>query len=238
MISVKVGKTIEKWFSSRLKRSDAIRFIHYKQFVSSPKKLGFIVHHKYTKVINLNQDREEIIGKLSKNCHEKIRKARKKGVSFEVDHDIPSVFLKYNEYAKLKNIRESYPSIDDSDDVFIATKAVYENRDCAIHVYIMDHEIKRVRLYKSMSIFTSDQSSSERNFIGMANRFLHLEGIYYFKNMGFSVYDMGGYAYNTSDSKLQNINHFKDDFGGDLLCETDLVSLPALIKDKCYHLRN
>lgn len=238
MISIRVGKTVEKWFSSSLKWIDAIRFIHYKQYLVPTRAFGFIVHRKYTKVINLNQTRDEIKKSVSKSCLEKIRKAVNKEVSFEVDLDVRSAFRQYNEYAKRKNISEAHPIVDDCDNVFLTTKAVCRGRTCAIHIYIIDPTIKRVRLYKSMSIFSTKQSSSERNFIGMANRFLHFEDIYYFKDKGFSVYDLGGYAYNTSDRKLMNINHFKDGFGGDLLCEIDLSSLPALIKDKCYHLLN
>jgi hypothetical protein len=32
---------------------------------------------------------------------------------------------------------------------------------------------------------------------------------------------MGGYAYETKDEVLQNINKFKDGFGGNLVCEYD-----------------
>jgi len=49
--------------------------------------------------------------------------------------------------------------------------------------------------------------------VGMANRFLHFENIKYFKENGYKEYDFGGYAYNTQDKHLQNINAFKAAFG-------------------------
>lgn len=68
--------------------------------------------------------------------------------------------------------------------------------------------------------------------VGMANRFLHFENIKYFKENGYEEYDFGGYAYNTQDKHLQNINAFKAAFGGVLSEQSDYYSYPLYISLK------
>jgi len=53
--------------------------------------------------------------------------------------------------------------------------------------------------------------------VGRANRFLHYEDIRYFKEHGYETYDLGGYAKDTQDPKLQGINVFKESFGGTIV---------------------
>ena len=64
--------------------------------------------------------------------------------------------------------------------------------------------------------------------MGRANRFLHLEAIKLFKKDGYSLYDLGGYAKNTTDPVMIGINKFKDSFGGRLLEESHYLSLPLV----------
>ena len=82
-----------------------------------------------------------------------------------------------------------------------------------MHSYIFDKEKKIIRLLHSASFYETDDKKI-RNLIGMANRFLHFKDMQYFKEEGFETYDFGGYAYDTPDKHLQNINKFKSSFNG------------------------
>ncbi len=64
-----------------------------------------------------------------------------------------------------------------------------------------------------------------RSLVGMANRFLHFKDMTYFKDNNYMVYDFGGYAFETNDEQLKNINDFKDSFGGTLIHESDYMPL-------------
>jgi hypothetical protein len=90
-----------------------------------------------------------------------------------------------------------------------------------MHAYLVDPSILRARLLYSASQHLSSNVASERAIIGRMNRYLHFQDMLYFKELNYKVYDMGGYAYETKDEVLQNINKFKDGFGGNLVCEYD-----------------
>jgi lipid II:glycine glycyltransferase (peptidoglycan interpeptide bridge formation enzyme) len=49
----------------------------------------------------------------------------------------------------------------------------------------------------------------------------------YFKEKIYLEYDFGGYAFGTSNAKLQGINKFKDSFGGELVEQSNYI--PFLI---------
>ena len=96
----------------------------------------------------------------------------------------------------------------------------------AMHSYIVDSELGRVRMLHSASHFRASEDSNHRNAVGRANRFLHYATMLHFKQLGFNQYDFGGYAKGGSDPALQAIARFKDGFGGELVREDRFVSIP------------
>ena len=88
----------------------------------------------------------------------------------------------------------------------VITQAIdSENKSLVMHSYLCDKDNKRVRLLHSASLFRSDDQNI-RSLVGMANRFLHFKDMTYFNYM---VYDFGGYAFETNDEQLKNINDFR-----------------------------
>jgi len=67
--------------------------------------------------------------------------------------------------------------------------------------------------------------SMKREDLTEMSRLLHFEDMIYFREMGFIMYDFGGYAFNTSDKSLKGINNFKDSFGGELVLESNYESI-------------
>ena len=95
-----------------------------------------------------------------------------------------------------------------------------------MHAYLLDDTLKRVRLLHSASLFRNEKDNQLKAITGRANRLLHFNDMCFFKQHGFQIYDMGGYAHGTSDEALKRINQFKDSFGGILIQESDY--LPVL----------
>ena len=72
----------------------------------------------------------------------------------------------------------------------------------------------RVRCWYSASILHLFKTSTERNKLGRANRYLHYRDMAAFQSAGFEVYDFGGWYSGKEDAKKLGINRFKEDFGG------------------------
>jgi lipid II:glycine glycyltransferase (peptidoglycan interpeptide bridge formation enzyme) len=89
----------------------------------------------------------------------------------------------------------------------------------------------RARLFYSASHFRKSEDSELRNLIGRANRLLHWEDIRFFKEMGLSCYDFGGWYGGREDVEKLAINQFKESFGGEKQREyTYIVPVTAIGK--------
>ncbi len=107
---------------------------------------------------------------------------------------------------------------------------VYTNKGetffAKIKTLFSDNQIKRVRLLHSASkIYSITDEPSEKAMIGRANRLLHFSDMQRFKELGYEIYDFGGYAHQTNDNMLIGINNFKDSFGGQLVEESNYQSI-------------
>jgi hypothetical protein len=93
------------------------------------------------------------------------------------------------------------------------------------HVYHCSSE--RATLLYSASLFRKFDTSAIRNRIGRANRFHHWQDMQHFKARDIEVYDLGGWYEGDSDVERLRINHFKEEFGGEIvknyICERALT---------------
>jgi hypothetical protein len=105
------------------------------------------------------------------------------------------------------------------------------------HSYLVDDGAKKVMLLHSRSGINGIVDKSVRQIYGGANRQLHHLDMLYFKAKGYLIYDWGGIAYNTDNPKLQGINHFKMEFGGKLVRESNYVSVPLYLLRKLRSLQ-
>ena len=160
----------------------------------------------------------EIFSKFKKNTKYEINRARREGVEFSIEEDFDLFLNYYNDFAKSKNYELlAYSTLNKYRNYMLITKAVKDDNILTMHVYI--HDNQRAILLYSASQFRNTDDTKYRNLIGYSNRFLHFEGMVYFKKLGYKVYDFGGYALDTTDIYLERINSFKDSFGGVLLHE-------------------
>lgn len=226
-----------KYFCNEPQYSDALKFIKYMQTKCKDNIVGFKREEFFTKIIDLTKTPDELLAQCKKNTQYEIKRAEKENIKFEVIEDIGSFIRFFNLFAKSKGmslLKES--RIACFKDNLIVSKAVFEDTALTMHSYISDWVIKRVRLFHSASLFRDVDDGQRRNLVGRANRFLHYNDMLYFKRLGFEIYDMGGYAYNTDDVELKRINEFKDSFGGELMEESHYFSYPFYIFQKLKHI--
>jgi lipid II:glycine glycyltransferase (peptidoglycan interpeptide bridge formation enzyme) len=191
--------------------------------------VGYFRSPFFTKTIDLCSTLNEIESHFDPKTKYEVRRAIKDGISTHINGN-PGDFIKfYNAFAKTKGlglIHESGLAKYQSD--LLITYAVSNAQVVVMHAYVTDRSAGRARLLYSASLFRNEQDASVKAVIGRANRLLHAADISFFKTDGFIVYDLGGYAPNTTDDALININQFKDSFGGTLVKETDYQPLLAV----------
>jgi lipid II:glycine glycyltransferase (peptidoglycan interpeptide bridge formation enzyme) len=197
----------------------------YMNSTSSKPKIGYVKRKQFTKIIDLKDTEESIFSNFGKNATYKIKRAIREGVDFKKIDDIEMFIDFYNTFA----IEKGREKINQHDlfgwnETIEAYAAVIDGTSLVMHSYLTDPDQRRVRLLHSASQFRGSSDSKERNFIGRANRFLHYKMMIHYKDQDYHIYDLGGYAKDTTDRDLAQINNFKDEFGGSLLSESMYIS--------------
>jgi lipid II:glycine glycyltransferase (peptidoglycan interpeptide bridge formation enzyme) len=219
-----------KWFSPPPSLQEAFGFYEYRQTLSQKSVLGFQCENFYTIHIDLSNTEENLLVNCSKSTRYKIKRARREGVQFSLEKDINKFLKFYNDFAITKNMAGiSRADIELVSPYFYMTQALYKNEAIVMHAYLLDQELKRARLLHSASLYRNIEQSNDRNFIGRANRFLHLEDMLYFKKIGAKIYDLGGYAVDDLNAERQQINEFKKGFGGEIVKESNYMSYPLYL---------
>jgi hypothetical protein len=222
------GKTTHTWFAEQPDPADARGFAVYYQAKSTTPALGFVREVKHTKFISLTGTEDDIFEQIGKNTKPKIKRAiAEGGLRFSTLDQADEVRDLYNEFARGKGrplmeervLRTYWPKL-------LATKISADGDALVMHAFLMDAGLKRANHLYSASLFRSTDDSERRSLIGRANRTLHYLNMLNFKDRGITTYDLGGYAFGTQDPELQEVNEFKDSFGGQLIQESNYVSLP------------
>ncbi len=222
------GKTTHTWFAERPDSGDACGLaIYYEAKCTEPVR-GFVREPKHTKFISLLGAEDDIFDQIGKNTKPKIKRAISEGgLRFSLIEHPDEVRDLYNEFARGKGrppleervFRTYWPKM-------VATKISADRETLVMHAFLVDEGLKRANHLYSASLFRGTDDSERRSLIGRANRALHYLNMLNFKDRGIVTYDLGGYALNTKDPELQEVNEFKDSFGGQLVEESNYVSLP------------
>lgn len=227
----------EKWFSTEVRKADALSFVSYIQCNCNGSIPGFKRVPFFTALIDLSMDRGEILSRCGKNTRYKIRRAERDNVKIEIEHDKNRFIAFYNSFCRDKKLqRLKLTSLERFGMKLCITKAMYNDKSLAMHAYLVDQNISRSRLLYAATLFRQEKNSVKRNFIGMANRFLFYKDMVFFKDSGIRQFDFGGYAKNTDDRDLSGINEFKEGFYGVVIEESNYLSYPlyfyALLRKK------
>ena len=222
------GMATHTWFAEQPDPADAWRFAIYYQAKSTKAVPGFVREPKHTKFISLAGTEDDIFDQIGKNTKPKIKQALAEGgLRFQMIEQASEVRDLYNEFARGKGrppleertFRAYWPKM-------LATKMSLDSDPLVMHAFLVDEGLKRANHLYSASLFRSTDDSERRARIGRANRALHYLNMLSFKDRGITTYDLGGYALGTQDPELQQINEFKDSFGGQLVEESNYISLP------------
>lgn len=222
------GKATHTWFAERPDPADARGFAIYYQAMSTTPARGFVREIKHTKFISLLGTEEDIFDQIGKNTKHKIKRAiAEGGLRFSIIENPDEVRELYNQFARSKgrpplderSFRAYWPKM-------LATKISADHEPLVMHAFLVDEGLKRANHLYSASTFRTTEDSDLRSLIGRANRALHYLNMLNFKDRGLAIYDLGGYAFGTQDPELQEVNEFKDGFGGQLIEESNYISLP------------
>lgn len=219
------------WYSSKPSIWNCLTTL-YKQSAHCKPVLGYKRENFFTKVVDLTLDEKQLLAGFEKNTSYEIRRAEKDHITASVEPDVEHFKNFYNQFAKTKGLGPLNSSINHYDTNLVITKAEYDEKEVVMHSYIIDESLKRVRLFHSASMFRDVVDAQTRAIIGRANRLLHFMDMKYFKKLGFMEYDLGGYAMDTKDESLSQINKFKDGFGGKLKLESDYLPYPMVLISK------
>lgn len=220
-------KKSTKWFVQKPVRSDAYKLVQYNQCQHLEPIIGFHRTDFYTIVIDLGESDDGLLANCGKNTRYKINRAKREGVGFNLEDNLQHFANFYNTFAQQKSLAILQQKHLESLIPYLhVTKATLAGDDLVMHSYLVDKSIGKARLLHSASHFRQENKVVSKNTIGRANRFLHFEDIIYFKKLGYKIYDFGGYALNTNQKELQQINEFKEGFGGLILRESHYLSIP------------
>lgn len=192
---------------------------------------GWRAYPRSTRIIDLAPALEVIFELCSKSNRYKIERARQRDnveTEFLVAPELERVseFIEYYDaFAASKGIppirRGQFDAMARAGKLVISAARGREGGVLAAHAYFFDQH--RARLSHSASLFRIEADSGERNRIGRTNRLLHWEDIVRFRELGVTSYDMGGWYTGGRNEALLRINSFKEDFGGRVVHEWDVL---------------
>jgi hypothetical protein len=172
--------------------------------------------------VDLRVDEATIFSRMAKGTRYEIRRAEQKdGLDFSLMRAPSTEQLRqfcesYNSFAKTKGLASSstamLTALARSNGLTLSLIRGADNKPLSWHAYIVDGE--RARLLHSASHFRGLADSSQRSLVGRANRYLHWLDIKTFKQLGFSIFDLGGIAAGAKGYELDGVDEFKRGFGG------------------------
>jgi hypothetical protein len=226
-------KVTDTWFTSisTWKNLFSLRSYSFIQGAETVKNKLCIPSESHTIEIDLLQDIESIQSQFKNTIKQEIKKAANEGIQCEFKKDNATFISFFNEFAAAKNIYPAQPMvIQNLDEHFVTSFATYNGMIIVAHSYILDKDLGVARLFQSASKRLDEHF--DKKLIGMANKLLTAKDILFFKELGLQKYDLGGYAFNTTDKSLKGINEFKQSFGGTIVKNINFNSLPYFLLRK------
>lgn len=214
----------ETWFTHLYSFWDIFSvnaYMHVKN--AENKSIAAVLDVSHTLELELNQETEVISANFSKQIRQQVKTAENEGTTCYFHKDIDQFVDFFNDFAFKKDTytinRQRIAALGDS---IKLSFSVNNGKVLAAHSYLVDEELGIVRHFHSATKRLDEQY--DRNLIGRANKYLTIKSILHFKEMGFKVFDFGGYAKDTEDESLKGINNYKLLFGGKIVPCKDYYS--------------
>lgn len=194
-------------------------FNSYRQSFCTEPRIGFKRQPFFTKIVDISTPDFDV--NFSKNARYGIRKAKAAGIVAKTISDYDLFVNLYNKFTEQKSL-DSFlaPQALKRYGATLVLRAAYLEAEhiLVVHSYICDRSLAIVRaLHSASSIHDPSLDARQRTVIGWANVFLHYADMKFFREQGFTTYDLGGYAIGPGHESLSGVNKFKDNFGGTLV---------------------
>lgn len=244
MLSIKLAlnssrrfKAHHHWFAESPQPADICRLAYYYHCRRVGDLPGFFRTPKFTKLIDLTRGEEHITAGFNKSTRYELRRAERENLVVTKLTDANAFASFYNDFANSKGQPVLNPS--DFESYWPHTVILQAERDgepFVMHAYLIDPHTGRGLMKHSASQFRNLEDNETRRLVGRANRFLHHQAMLWMRDNGLQTYDFGGYAHGTTDDQLKAINFFKDNFGGELVEESNYTSLALALTRNFKHL--
>lgn len=223
-------KAFHRWFAESPGGSDIPRLAYYYHCRRTRSFPGFTRTPKYTKVIDLTRGEDHISSGFNKSTRYELRRAERENLTIATVDDIDTFAGFYNGFAASKQ----HELLNDADlraywQHTVVLQAIHDGEPLVMHSYLLDHDAGRGLMLHSASQFRNLDNNKTRRLVGRANRFLHHQAMIWMREHGLHTYDFGGYAHGTEDPQLLAINYFKDNFGGELIEESNYASFALFL---------
>lgn len=185
---------------------------------------GMFCREFFTILIDLTRPEEQIFEAVKKDSRYEIRRAQTKDdlrtEMSEPDGNSLREFCDYfDEFARQKaqptSNRVWLNLLMDAGLLRLSKILEADGHPLVWHSY--HYTNRRATLLNSASMFRGSDDPAKRNMIGRANRLLHWHDILSFKNAEIDLYDFGGWYEGTTNTERLKINHFKEEFGGEIV---------------------
>ena len=198
--------------------------------IDDPGLKGSITIPQKTMMTDLRRPLDELFGCLSSSCKNRIHKAERENLVFEVftaaelkkDPNLMESFKRdFAEFIRLKGINSAFNEkairqyIDSG--ALVLTKVSKGNVCYAQHTFISDG--RQTRGLYSVSNFRTE--GLDTKISANANRYLHWKEIEYLRRHGFETYDWGGIR---DDRKPSGVDAFKMEFRGQICTQFNVLS--------------
>jgi lipid II:glycine glycyltransferase (peptidoglycan interpeptide bridge formation enzyme) len=238
----KFVKFIEIWNNPNEKIGEKADVVIFK-FINDP-PLSNKYYKGYNIIFDLTKNEDELLSNINHTTRKGINRAKTKDnilcetwYSMHENND-----KKLIEYVDFKNKANMLKNIDIMSDVSemklfngnLCIRRVLtrdSNTVLAVHSYIVSDSIAMGLHF--VSHFRESKDGEYRNLVGRANRLLHWDDILYFKSIGLTYYNMGGWSTDKANIEQQKINEFKESFGGTITLQYSYV-LPITLLGKIY----
>jgi hypothetical protein len=151
------------------------------------------------------------------------KKAEEEGITCIFNNDIDKFIEFYNKFAGNKQLYQfNKKFITEYKDFNTISYAMKDGEILAAHFYLVSRRFKLVRSFLSGSRMADEKF--DKRTLGMANKFLKIEAIHYFKKCKFETFDYGGIVLNTDNQSLKGITEYKMSFGGKVTTDVSFLS--------------
>jgi len=217
------------WFADRPTVLRGLSLATYRGGPDAGPVFGFLHQPGHTLLIDISMSEEDIFKRFSKSTAGNIRRGLKDGIQTRFRDDAAA----FEEFATFYAAFAGRKGLDHERRGHLLAyrghgmigQALFEGKVLTQMLLLVDKDAGRVRVHRAGSL--GSDIPAERRTVGRANRLLHYAAMVHFHRLGFPVFDMGGYALNTTDEALSHINRFKSGFGGTVCPEATYRSYPV-----------